>query len=275
MSRQTRTLRQVSAPLAAHGILVVAVLVTCVPLAWMLAASLEPAPAVHRHPAVPLPWPVTLANFAGALREFLNTALFAVGVTAGQLALALPAGYALARRPFPGAGLLLAGVLASLPVPFVALYLPNYVLVARLGLVDTYVGMIVPQLASGYSVFLLRQHFSTLPQSMFDAARLDGAGEWQLLWRIAVPASRPAVAALAVLLLITSWNEYIWPSLVAPDPALRVLAVGVTQFQGSEGVTRWGPTMAAATLASLPTALAYLAFRRHVLAIVMQGAVKG
>jgi ABC-type glycerol-3-phosphate transport system permease component len=271
----------VAARVAAHAALALAVVVTCAPLVWMASTSLETPEAVFARPLLPLPWPPTAANFAAVLagadvpRQLLNSLVVAAGVTVGQLVIALPAAYVFARRPFSGSGALFSCVLVTLPIPFVVLYLPNYVLVARTGLLDSYAGLILPQLAGAYAVFLLRQRIAGIPQALIDAARLDGAGEWTILWRIVLPVCRAAVAALAIFVFITAWNEYVWPSLVAPDPSMRVLTVGVAQFAGGEGGTRWGPTMAAAVLACLPTGIAYLVFRRHVLAAVMEGATKG
>lgn len=270
-----------SGRLLAHCALVAAVVVAFAPLVWMVGISLKAPSTIFAQPLDPVPWPPTFVNFASVLatgqtlREMANSVVFAAAVTAGQTAVAVPAAYAFARLRFRGADTLLACLLVTLPVPFTVLYVPDYLLVSRLGLAGTYAGLILPQLASAYGVFLLRQHFAGVPASLVEAARMDGAGEWDVMWRIVFPIARPAAAALAIVVFIATWNEYVWPALVAPEPALRVLAVGVTQFSSSEGGTQWGPTMAAATLASVPTALAYLLFRKHVVAAVAEGAVRG
>lgn len=267
--------------LFAHALLAVAVLTTFVPLLWMLGTSLKPPQAVFATPLNPLPLAPTLENYvevfatADVARQFANSVIFSGGVTLGQLLIAVPAAYAFSQWRFRGSGWLFAAFLLTMPVPFVVFYVPNFILLSRLDLLNSYAGLILPQVASAYGIFLLRQHFKAFPKSILDAARVDGAGEWTIIWRIVLPASRAAVFALAVFVFINSWNEYVWPLLVANDPEMHVLTVGITQFASSEGGTRWGPIMAAATIACLPTLLAYLALRRQILAVLLEGAVKG
>jgi len=267
--------------LVAHAILLVAVATTFVPLLWMLGTSLKPPQAVFANPLNPLPLAPTLENYlkvfatADVAKQFLNSVVFAGGVTLGQLLIAIPAAYAFSQWSFRGSGLLFAAFLLTMPVPFVVFYVPNYILLSRLDLLNTYAGMILPQVASAYGVFLLRQHFKAFPRSVLDAARVDGAGEWTIIWRIVLPASRAAVFALGVFVFINTWNEFVWPLLVASDPQMHVLTVGITQFASSESGTRWGPIMAAAAIACVPTLLAYLLLRKQILAVILEGAVKG
>lgn len=265
----------------AHLVLLAAVFVTFVPLVWMLGVSLKPPGEVFADPLNPLPSSPTLGNYLGVFasadvaRQLFNSVVFAGGVTLGQVAVAVPAAYFFARDDSRAARRLFAAFLLTMPVPFIVFYVPNYILVSDLGLLGTHAGLILPQVASAYGIFLLRQHFKAFPESVLDAARVDGASEWTVMWRVVFPASRAAVAALAIFVFITTWNEYVWPLLVAPEPEMRILSVGVAQFASGEGGNRWGPIMAAATLASAPTLLAYLAARRQVLAVLTEGAVKG
>lgn len=265
----------------AHAVLALAVAATFLPLVWMLGASFKSPQLVFSNPLNPLPLPPTLANYRDVLRtadvarQFLNSVVFAGAVTVGQMALAVPAAYAFATQRFRGSHLLFAAFLLTVPIPFVVFYVPNYILLSRLNLLNTYVGLILPQLASAYGIFLLRQHFKSFPRDIIDAARIDGAGEWSIVWRIVFPASRAAIFALAVFVFINTWNEYVWPLLITPDPEMQILTVGVAQYASAEAGTRWGPIMAAATVASAPTLLAYLFVRKQILAVVLEGAVKG
>lgn len=265
----------------AHLVLIAAVLATFVPLVWMLGVSFKPPQAIFANPLNPLPLHPTLSNYlevfrtANVARQLFNSIVFAGGVTLGQVAIAVPAAYFFSRNNSQAARHLFAAFLLTLPVPFIVLYVPNYILVSDLGLLGTHAGLILPQVASAYGIFLLRQHFKAFPQSVIDAAKVDGANEWTIMWRVVFPASRAAVAALAVFVFITTWNEYVWPLLVSPEPEMHILTVGVAQFASGEGGNRWGPIMAAATLASAPTLLAYLAARKQVLAVLTEGAVKG
>jgi ABC-type glycerol-3-phosphate transport system permease component len=169
--------------LAAHALLVVVVATTLGPLVWMAGISLESPVAVFRNVLNPLPEAPTLANYGTVLattdvgRQVLNSVVFAAGVTLGQIAIAVPAAYAFARWRFPGADALFAAMLLTLPIPFVVFYVPNYILLSRFDLLNTFVGLIVPQIASAYGIFLLRQHFRAFPAEIVEAARIDGAGE--------------------------------------------------------------------------------------------------
>lgn len=266
--------------LAAHAILVAAVILTFVPLFWMLGTSLKPPEQAFENPLNPLTISPTLENYQAVFRttdvgrQLFNSVVFAGGVTLGQLAISVPAAYAFSQWKFRGSRVLFAAFLLTMPVPFMVFYVPNYVLLARLDLLNMHLGMILPQVASAYGVFLLRQHFKSFPKSILDAARVDGASEWTVVWRIVLPASRAAVFALGVFVFVNTWNEYVWPLLVARDPEMYVLTVGVSQFASEEGGTRWG-TIMAATLASAPTLAAYLFVRRQVISVILEGAVKG
>jgi len=267
--------------LLAHSVLILAVATTFAPLVWMFGMSLKPQAQVFVDPLNPLTFSPTLENYltvfstSDVARQLVNSVVFAGGVTLGQIAIAVPAAYAFSQWAFRGSRLLFAAFLLTLPVPFVVFYVPNYVLLAKLDLLNTYAGMILPQVASAFGIFLLRQHFKAFPRSVLDAARVDGASEWTILWRIVLPASRAAVFALSVFVFINTWNEYVWPLLVARDSEMQILTVGVTQFAGAEAGTRWGAIMAAAALASLPTLLVYLVIRKQIIAVVLDGAVKG
>lgn len=265
----------------ARGVLLLAVAAVLAPMLYQVGLSLKPAPEIFGSALSPLSWPPILDNYRSVLeklpfaRYLFNTLVFALGVTLGQLALAIPAAYAFSAYRFHGQGFLFGLVLVSLMIPFVVTYLPNYLLLARLGLLNTLPGLILPMLAGGYGIFLLRQHFKSFPLSILEAAQVDGASSWQILWRVLVPANLPAISALAVYLLINAWNQFVWPLLVANRPEVYVLTVAVQRFAGGEGVNDWGAMMAAATLATLPTLLLYLAMRRAILETFTEGAIKG
>lgn len=264
-----------------HVVLVLAVVVTFIPILWMLGVSFKPRQEVFSDPLVPFPLMPTWENYRYVFettrvgRQFVNSVIFAGGVTLGQVLIAIPAAYAFARFRFRGTGVLFALLLLTFPIPFVVFYVPNYLLLSRFDLLNTYAGLILPQVASAYGVFLLRQHFKAFPKDVLDAAKMDGANDWSILWTILVPANRAAIVALGVFVFITTWNEYVWPLLVASDPNMHILTVGLANLASGEGGTRWGAIMAAAAIATLPALLAYLFVRRHILAVVLEGAVKG
>jgi len=262
-------------------VLVLAVAAVLFPMVYQVGLSFKPPQEVFGSPFSPLSWPFTLENYRYVLetmpfgRYLFNTLVFALGVTLGQTFLAILAAYAFSFYRFRGQELLFGAALLSLMVPFVVTYMPNYLLLARLNLLNTLTGMILPMLAGGYGIFLLRQHFKSFPASILEAAQIDGANSWQVLWRVLVPANRAAIFALAIYLFVNAWNQFIWPLLVANRPEAYVLTVAVQRFAGGEGINNWGAMMAAATLATVPTLLLYVAMRRAILQTLTEGAIKG
>ncbi|MGC8967967.1 MAG: carbohydrate ABC transporter permease [Thermus sp.] len=264
----------------AHGLLGLSALIMLLPFLYQLGLSLTPPGRIFSSP-LPLTLPLTLENYQAVLKKLpmaryaANTLTFALGVTLGQLLLALLAAYAFAFRTFFLKEILFALFVGSILVPFVVTYLPSYLLVARLGLLNTFPGLILPMLTAGYATFLLRQHFLAFPKEILEAAHVDGASSWQVLFRVLAPANLPALVALGITLFISAWNQFVWPGLVANHPEMYVLTVAVARFAGGEGSNAWGPMMAASVLATLPAFLLYLAFRRWVLETLMEGGVRG
>ena len=265
--------------LAPHAVLAIALVFTLGPIVWMVGMSLKQPQDVLTNPLNPLPLDPTLANYravfdaSDVVTQLRNSLVFAGGVTLGHLAIAVPAAYAFARWSFRGAALLFGSMVFTLSVPFVVTYLPNFVLLSRTDQLNTYQGLILPQMATGYGIFLLTQHFRSFPLAIFDAARVDGATEWQVLVRILLPAMRAPILAVGLFIFISTWNELVWPLLVATDPGKHVLTVGLTQFSALEGGTQFGPLMAAALTTALPTLVLYWFFRRQVLSVVHDGAL--
>jgi sn-glycerol 3-phosphate transport system permease protein len=241
------------------------------PMFWMISTALKPPPEIFAGTFRLWPEHPTLKNFVTAmtqvpmLRLFWNSLLVALLVTAAQAFTSALAAYACAILRFPGRGVWFALFVATMMVPFQVTMIPNYLLIARLDLLNTYTGLIVPQVVTGYGIFMLRQTFKNLPGSLVEAGILDGATSWQILWRIVVPATRTALAALSVLFFINTWNQYLWPLLVANDKYMKTLPVGIQEFVSLEGGTNWGPLMAAATMAIVPALIAYVIAQRYVL----------
>lgn len=251
------------------------------PLVYQVGLSFKAPSDMFVDPLNPVPSLPTLENYQVVLQTLpmllylQNSLIFALGTTLGQILLAIPAAYALAHERFIGKQLALSLVLLSMMIPFVVTYIPNYLMVAAWGLIGTLLGMMLPLLGNGYGIFLLRQHFASFPRSILEAARVDGASVLQTLFYVLVPANRAAISSLFVYLLIQSWNQLIWPMLVGSRESAFTLTVGVQRFANGEGGNSWGPMMAAAVLASLPTLVLYLLVRRGVLATFSDGAVKG
>ena len=262
-------------------VLIGAIVAVILPLLYMVGTGLRPEESVFTNALLPLPLNPTLENFFVAAKTMnyphmlLVSIIYAGGVTLGQLAIAVLAAYVFGCRRFPGDGVLFVLLLATIPIPFVVTYVPNYLLMAKTHFLNTYAGLILPQVASAYGIFLLRQHFRAFPASIIEAAGIDGASSWRILWRIVVPANLPVIFALAVYIFVNTWNQYIWPLIAMADPNMHTLTVGVQDFAAGEGGSHFGALMAGATLATLPTLAVFLFARRQILETLMEGAVKG
>lgn len=239
-----------------------------VPFLWMLATSLSDELAVYQYPPRLFPRELRWDNYVGALtaqpfhRYFLNSAIFALAVTLGQVATAATAGYAFARLQFRGREPLFLAFLATIMVPAVVVLIPRFLLVDALGWTDTYAGLISTELVSVWGIFLMRQYFRTVPRELEDAARMDGAGPWRIFWSVALPLARPAVVTLALFAFIDAWKNLLWPLVTTRSLGMRVVEVGIASFHGTY-VTNWPYQMAAGVAAVLPVLLLFVSTQRY------------
>jgi len=241
--------------------------VTLVPFYWMFATSLKPANEIFN--LSPLPANPTLGNYIYVWQAIPIGAMLATTFSnavlqmLGQLVLATLTAYAFARWRFRGDTLLFLVFVGTWLVPFQATMIPNYVLLSRLGWLDTLAALVIPHLGSAFGIILLRQYMKGFPRELIDAAHLDGASSWAILWRVVVPNLRAPLAAVAVLSFITTWNEYFWPLLVTSKMERTVLQVGLQMFLTMEG-DQWGGLMAGASMATIPLLAIYLVLQRQV-----------
>ena len=227
----------------------------------------------------------TLQNFVDInarldlARSLLNSLIFTLGVLAGTLTFGLAAGYSLSRLHWRGRGALFAIMLGVQAIPFQLLMIPLYVQVTRIyGLGDSYLGMILPFLINTTAVFIFRQFFMSLPESLFEAARIDGASELRILFSVAVPLVKPAIATVALITFIGPWNEFLWPFLITKQTSLQPLAVALANYITNVSQTASNPNGAilagAATLA-FPVVLLFVFFQRYFQASDISSGVKG
>ena len=262
----------------AAGLLILVLAITALlPFAVMLSTSLMDEFEVFRQPPAVLPADPRWENYPNALtafpfsRFFANSLLFSTIVVFGQVATAAMAGYAFARLHFPGRDRLFGATLAMLMVPVVVILIPRFLLINAMGWVDTLHGVVVTELVSVWGIFLLRQAFQSLPRELEDAARLDGASEWNVFWRVALPSVRPALATLGLFAFIDAWKAYLWPLIATRSLEQRLIEVGVASFHGFY-YSNWPYQMAAAVTAVVPLVLVFLLAQRYfVRGIVMSG----
>ena len=195
-------------------------------------------------------------------RFFLNTIFVTITVTTVSLFFASLAAYAFAFFNFPFKNAMFMMMLGTMMLPQQALLIPNYIFLSKLGWVNTYMALIVPWLASAYSVFFLRQFFLQLPKDLFEAATIDGCTRFQFYYKVVLPLSIPSMVTLGIFSFLANWNSFVWPLIVTNDTSLRVIQVGLSYFS-SEAGTRWGPLMAASTMTILPLVIGYFVAQKQ------------
>jgi ABC-type glycerol-3-phosphate transport system permease component len=260
-----------------HGVMVVLSLVCVFPIYWMLVSSLRPANEIFEMSL----WPssLSLGNYVRALdtipvlQMLANTLVVSVAVTLIQLLTGLLAAYGFVRWRFRFDKLIYSLIALTWLVPFQVVMIPNYLLVARLGLLDSLAALILSHLASAFAIMLLTQTMRAFPREVIEAARMDGAGHWRILWQVIAPNLRGTLASLSILVFISTWNEYFWPLLLSRTPENSVIQIGIQMFRTTEG-TLWGPLMAASTMASLPVLLIYLVLQRQVVQSFMKSGIR-
>lgn len=249
------------------------------PMVWMLLLSLRHVPEQYASVLEMLAAPTTLDNYTEALgsddfgRYTLNSVVVATVVTAGNVLLSFLVGYAFARRAFAFKPLLFASVLGVLIIPPHVVMIPMYKLMANFGWINTYWALIVPWLVTPFGIFLVRQYLASLPTELEDAARIDGAGEWYILFRIVMPLARPVLTVLAIYVFLSNWNSFLFPFLFTNDEAHRTLPVGLAFYVGKQSID-WGHLMAGASISALPILLLFVVFQRRIIEGLTAGALK-
>jgi multiple sugar transport system permease protein len=197
-------------------------------------------------------------------RYFFNTIFVSLSVVFGVLITSSLAAYAFARMKFRGNNLIFSLFVSMMMVPQPIYLIPSYVLLNRLGWIDSYYALIVPWLAHVFTIFLLRQHFKSIPQELFDAAEIDGCSRFGILWRIVLPISRPILITASVFSLIASWNSFMWPLVMTNSEEIRVLQVGLSYFS-QESSTLTTLLMAASTFSIMPLVIVFIIAQRHII----------
>lgn len=252
------------------------------PLIYMLVTSFKTRGEAAGFPPTWIPDPPTTAAYESilnapgtpVLRWFANS----LGAAAANAALVVTtstlAGFALARMQFRGRRLVFGAVVATLFVPPVILIIPNYLIVGELAWLNTLLAVIVPTAASAFGVFFMRQFFISLPGELEEAARLDGANQWQAFSKVALPLARPALATLALLAFLTNWNDFLWPVYVLFSPDVQTLPAGLSTLQSANAV-RYDLLMAGAVIASIPVLAMYIFLQRYIIEGVSRSGLKG
>ncbi|SEG43594.1 carbohydrate ABC transporter permease [Paenibacillus sp. UNC499MF] len=266
--------------LLVHLLLVAGGVVMVAPFLWMILTSFKTLPESLKVPPEILPGSWQFENFTKVWgknnfgRYYLNSILVTAARTAGQLLLCSLAAFAFARLRFPGKNLLFIGMLSVLMVPSQVVLIPNFILMQQFRWLDTFYALIVPGIFSAFGTFLLRQFFMGLPKDLDEAAKIDGCSLFGIYWRIYLPLSKPALVALAIFTILAAWNDFFFPLIMTSSDSMRVLPVGIANFQG-QYTTDYPLLMAGALLATLPMILMFIFLQRYFIEGIAMTGTKG
>lgn len=255
--------------------------VSLFPLYWMVTTALKPPSTVMSLPPDWIPTSVSLNNFWEAFanspvaRWTMNSLLMALSVTAFQLLFATMAGYGFSKKKFPGRELLFWIYVSSMMIPGFAMIIPLFTLMTRLGLVNSYLGLIAPGLSAPFGVFLMRQFIQTLPTELLEAATIDGCSELGVFKDIILPLSKPGLAVLGIFVFMGQWNAFLWPLIVINSSEMMTLTVGFALLANRELRVNYGALMAAGTYMALAQVIVFFAFQRYFVQGITVGGVKG
>jgi multiple sugar transport system permease protein len=250
-----------------YGSLALGAFVVLLPVLWMISASVRTEGNIVSHPGELIPTVFTWDNYRQIwsaipfLHELRNTFIFAGCVTVVSLLFDSMTAYALARLDFPGKRVFFLLILLFLMIPPQITLIPVYQIVAKLGLVNTYPGLIVPRATNAFGIFFLRQFFLGIPEGLSQAARIDGAGEFRIYWTIILPLARPALLTLGLFHFMYNWNDLLWPLIITTDNNMATLPAGLSEFAGTH-VVQYGLLMAGATMAMLPMLAVFVFVQR-------------
>ncbi len=280
--KRPRFLRVDTTGLVMHLFLLAVGLVISTPIFIAFFTSFKEPAKIIAFPPHLLPQVWTAENYFVAWektqfdRYLLNSAVQSGVIMVGQVLFSVLAAFAFSILRFPGRDGLFYLVIGSLMVPFELVFIPNFVFISRIGWANTYQGLTVPFLASAFGVFMLRQFFLTVPKDFYDAALIDGAGNWRYLWQILVPLSKGSIGAFAIFAFLSAWNQYLWPLVITNSDEMRTLQIGIRFFMNTlERGADWGPIMAGTMIAMGPTLIIFLVAQKQLVQGIAMTGLKG
>jgi ABC-type glycerol-3-phosphate transport system permease component len=268
-----------SGDIVLHIFLIIIAIGMVFPMIWMMLLSVKSYPESYSNLQELLFSAFTLSNYSDALssdaftRYFLNSLFVGICVTAGNVVFCLLSGYAFARRRIWAKPFFFATILGVLIIPPHVIMIPLYRLMVEIGWINTYYALIIPWLVTPFGVFLVIQYIKSLPSEMEDAARIDGAGEWYIIFRIVMPLSKPILTVLAIYVFLTNWNSFLFPFLFTNEEAFRTLPVGLAFYMGKQSID-WGHLMAGAGISAIPILVLFLIFQKQIIKGLTAGALK-
>jgi multiple sugar transport system permease protein len=291
-----------------YAILVPGAILFVAPLVWMISASFQPVGDMFSWPPQWIPENPTVEGYKlffgivdpgelegrasraaiGVERWFINSAIVATSITVLQLFFNSLAAYVFAKRKFPGRDAIFLLFLATMMVPSTVTLIPNYLVLKHIplfggndiwglgghGMLDSYYGLILPNAVSAFGIFLLRQYMQTIPDELLDAARIDGASEFKIFWKVVLPLCRPALAAMFIFTFTYAWEDFLWPLIITSSPDLYTAPLGLALFV-TRNRTSWDMLMAGSVIATLPMVLVFMIFQRQFIRGISLSGLKG
>lgn len=262
-----------------YVVLLIGCIITIAPFFWMISTSLKSFGEVFNMPPTLLPEKFMWSNYLEVsdriplVRFFINSILITLGVTIGTLVTTIFAAYVFSRIDFIGRDVIFVVLIATMMIPSEVILIPNYITISKLGWINTYKGLIIPWTVSVFSIFLLRQFFLGIPESLYRASKIDGCSDMKYLFKIMVPISRPALITIALLRIINSWNEFLWPLIITNVPEMRTLPVALTIFSTEAGID-YHYLMAASTMIILPIIFVYFVLQKYIISGITRSGIK-
>jgi len=238
------------------------------PMLWVVISAFKGESELFLNPPKILPVHITFENFISGLKfgnftkYFINSTYVTIISTIITVIISTMAGYGFAKFKFPGRDILFMGIMATLMISLEIIMIPMFLTLKRYGLINTFIGIIIPPAATPTGIFLLRQHMFSIPDEVLEAAKIDGANEYQMFTWLIVPLSLPAISTLAIFSFVWRWNDYLWPFLVINDDNKRTVPLALANFVGQYAV-RWGDLLAMTTLSIIPTLIIFLIFQKY------------
>lgn len=263
--------KKVISKILIYLIVILGAITMLIPFLWMISTSLKSGPETIKIPPIWIPKVLRWSNYVAAWHAapfdqyFINSIIVTVVTTLGQLFTSILAAFAFSKLKFWGKNIIFMIFLGTMMVPSEMLIIPNFVTLSRMHLINTYPALILPYLASFFTVFTLRQTFQAVPDQIYYAAKIDGASDWRFLWTILVPLSKSGITAVAVLQVISCWNAFMWPLIVTNSNTMRTLPVGLQAFTTDAGTT-YQLLMAASTFVIIPMVILYLFLQKYIIA---------
>ncbi len=264
-----------------YGLLIGVSFFMILPFVWMLSTSFKPADEIFAYPPIIISQNFTLNAYRYLLEQYdilgrlKNTFVIATGATLLQLFFCSLAGYGFAKFHFPAKGALFGFLLATMIIPFTVIMVPLYVIMRDLHWIDTFWPMIIPGAANAFGIFFMRQYMATISDELMDAARIDGAGEFAVYWRIILPIVMPGLTSLGLIFFMNSWNSFLWPLVILKSPENFTLPLVIRSMVGPVGRTVYDVQMAASIISIIPLLIIFLIFQRRFVEGITAGAVRG